>query len=294
MVELLSVGRSKLPSKYPQLSSALRKHHSLGEERDRSGPPCGAQLGPRPRDAAEHHTRWPQPAPMLSDHLPQSEGRGLKNPAFGRSSAVRHPPHVPEFLGGKRTQASPGPVPADPAASDARKGSTTSGQSTFFSNTETKAAGPHANPFPSCVGRASTTPPTNPTRMGRPPLPDTYSKGQTHNSKGNRKRGQRCLWGRTSQRLGSHTAEGPGEDGARGASVTPRLTRDEGVSQSATGLGRLGGCMGEASACGWSRGPGVLGCWGGAPRRAPCFSLSPLLLLLSLSLSPPTCFLSNK
>lgn len=120
--------------------------------------------GSASRDVAGQHTRWPQPAPMLSDHLPQSEGRGLKNPAFGRSSAVRHPPHVPEFPGGRRTQASPSPVPADPAASDARKGSTTSRQSAFFfSNTETKAAGLRANPFSSCVGRASSTPRTNQT-----------------------------------------------------------------------------------------------------------------------------------
>lgn len=37
VVELLSVGRSKLPSEDPQLSSTLRHHHSLLEEKDRSG-----------------------------------------------------------------------------------------------------------------------------------------------------------------------------------------------------------------------------------------------------------------
>lgn len=47
MVELLSIGRSKLPTEDPQLSTALRYHHGLSKERQRVRPGKSSKANPR-------------------------------------------------------------------------------------------------------------------------------------------------------------------------------------------------------------------------------------------------------
>lgn len=277
-----------------QISTAVLRPEEApqpGEERERSGPPCGAQLGPRPgtSQGSTHGGRSQHPCSAIIFPSLREEASKIPHSADPPQSDTHRTSRNSQEADGRR----PAPAP--------------------FQRTQQRQTLARALPQADRAPSSSQIRRLKLLGCARTPSPAAWDEhlpphGQTKHPRGTPTASRHVPPGTDTQQqrqakaeptvpLGPHIPEarqpqsrGPGRGRSEGASVTPHLTPDEGVLPSVTGLGRLGGSIGE-------RLPAarvvVLGCWDGAPHRLPA-SPSPRFCSFSLSLSPPppACILS--